>query len=834
MSLRKRTKLTGLSVAALAVVSVVGWTFAQRGGESVAPEKLMPARSIIYGKANGSLLTDKAFKETASYKALYESGLMQVIEDAFDSIPSEIPNQERIEKAFAHLEENGMSIAITDGTRMDPWGIIVVHDAVGGVEFIKDMLEMAPEMPADFQDVTRNGRAVTMTMIPNTPVELGFWEEQGHLVIAVGIDAIRSAIAVAEGEQPNLTSSRLYQKYLTEDPDFTVQSIGWFDFRSLQEKYGEMPLPLPSPEQITINQLLKASGLDSFDHIAAHSGYKGEAIWSESVVSTSGDVTGLMDLLIQDPITFDDLPPIPVGQSSIVASSFNWSRAYESLWAVAENLSEFGPPQAMDELEDFLRDFEREIGFHPEELLATLGNVHCVYTDTHQGMFGLGGAVAISVNDSEKLHELLHQIYELVENESRGEFYVQEVEKHGRTVDLLRFHEAPFLAPSVCVDEDWLIVGLVPQAIESFLLRAEGDLPSWKPTGKYKEALTDMPEEFTSITIFDPSKTYELLLGFAPMLIGGAELGIRESGAFPEDFEFPLSPADLPPNELVTTHMFPNVMMTTVEDDGLHSYARQSMPGIPLLGGSDGTTAVATSAVLVALLFPAVQQAREAARRTQSKNNLKQLGLALHNYHDVWNHFPQGTVPNDGLEVDERLSWIVSVLPFLDQAPLYNQYDMEAGWESEENTRNAEIVVPVLNHPSSPVNRVNGFGASSYVGVAGVGPKGPTLPVNHPKAGMFGYNRVTRMRDVTDGLSNTLAIGETNDPQPWAAGGKGTIRPLDKQPYINGGNAFGSPSVGGAQFLMGDGAVRFVSENIDPEVLEALSTIRGGERDHDS
>ncbi|QDT34230.1 DUF1559 domain-containing protein [Thalassoglobus polymorphus] len=830
MALRKRTKMTGLSIAALAVVSIAGWTYAQRGPDSVAPEKLLPARSIIYGKSNGSLLTEKAFKETASYQALYESGLVKAIEDAFDSMPNDIPNADQIEDAMTHVEKNGMSIAISDGMGMQPWGIIVVHDAVGGVDFIKEMLKQVPDLPAEIQDVNRNGRTISMTMIPKTPVEVGFWEEQGHLVIAVGIDAIRSAIAVADGDQPNLTSSPLYKKYLAEDPDFTVKSIGWFDFGSLQKMYGQMPVPLPNRQQVTIDEILDATGLDTLDHVAAYSGYKGEANWTEQIVSTSGKTTGLMDLLMQESITFEDLPPVPVGQSSLIASSFDWAKAYDTLWSVVENLSQYGPPDALDNVDEFLRDFERELGFQPIELFTTLGNVHCVYTDKHQGMFGLGGAVVISVKDADRLRNLLGRIYETAEAESRGDFLVQNVEKHGRTVDLLRFPEAPFFSPAICVDDDWLIMGLVPQAVEGCLMRLDGKLPSWKPTDAYAAALAEMPKEFTSITIVDPTQTYEFLLGFAPMLVGGLELAMKESRNFPEDFEFPLSPADLPPNEVVTSHLFPNVMMTTVEEDGLHSYARQSMPGIPFLGGSDGTTMVATSAVLVALLLPAVQQAREAARRTQSKNNLKQLGLALHNYYDLYNHFPHGTVPNDDLEPEDRLSWIVSVLPFIEEAALYKQFDLKSGWESEKNVRNAEMVIPTLNHPSEPVNRVKGYGATSYVGVAGVGPKGPTLPVNDPKAGMFGYNRRTRIQDVTDGLSNTLAIGETNDPQPWAAGGKGTIRPLDKQPYINGGNAFGSKSAGGAQFLLGDGSVRFISENIDPGVMEALSTIQGRER----
>ena len=113
----------------------------------------------------------------------------------------------------------------------------------------------------------------------------------------------------------------------------------------------------------------------------------------------------------------------------------------------------------------------------------------------------------------------------------------------------------------------------------------------------------------------------------------------------------------------------------------------------------------------------------------------------------------------------------------------------------------------------------------------GVGIEGPNLPVNSPKAGIFGYNRTTGFRNVTDGLSNTIMISEATAASsgPYAQGGQSTIRSLTKQPYVNGPDGIGSPSQGGFNAGLADGSVRTISENIDPTVLEALSTISGGE-----
>lgn len=231
---------------------------------------------------------------------------------------------------------------------------------------------------------------------------------------------------------------------------------------------------------------------------------------------------------------------------------------------------------------------------------------------------------------------------------------------------------------------------------------------------------------------------------------------------------------------------------------------------------------------MVALLLPAVQQARMAARRAQSKNNLKQLLLAMHNYHDVYRQLPTGTVVESAEEVDDRLSWLVSILPFIEQQALYEQIDQKSGWKSEANVDWTGFNLQVLTNPAEGNARE---GATHYVGMAGIGKDAANLKVTDPGAGVFGYNRKTRFADITDGTSNTIAITEASDDfGPWAQGGRSTLRGLTEEPYINGPDGIGSPFPGGMNAGLTDGSVRFISENIDPEVFKALITIRGGER----
>jgi prepilin-type processing-associated H-X9-DG protein len=213
---------------------------------------------------------------------------------------------------------------------------------------------------------------------------------------------------------------------------------------------------------------------------------------------------------------------------------------------------------------------------------------------------------------------------------------------------------------------------------------------------------------------------------------------------------------------------------------------------------------------MIALLLPAVQQAREAARRTQSMNNLKQMGLGMHNFHDLQSHWPGGTVSPDGTPLH---SWQTELLPFVDQQPVYQIIDQNVPWNDPANTGAFMTEVPTYLHPNQSQRRTaDGYAASHYAGNQFVIVPGQTLS----------------LREVTDGTANTIAAGEVGSGfRPW--GDPGNVR--DPSLGINANpDGFGSASPGGANMLLMDGSVRFVSENIDSGVLKALATPAGGEQ----
>ncbi|MBS0205733.1 MAG: DUF1559 domain-containing protein [Planctomycetes bacterium] len=214
--------------------------------------------------------------------------------------------------------------------------------------------------------------------------------------------------------------------------------------------------------------------------------------------------------------------------------------------------------------------------------------------------------------------------------------------------------------------------------------------------------------------------------------------------------------------------------------------------------------------ILAALLLPAVQQAREAARRTQCKNNLKQIGLALHNYHDTFNLFPAAHLNDD--DGRPRISWRASILPYIDQAPMFNAIVMSEPWDGPTNSQWHATMPPVYMCPSyNTTSRAN----TCYA----------TIVSDHS---IMGAGKCVPMRDISDGTSNTLLVVEACRMNiPW-------MKPqdLDQATFANTGapDGLSSSHVGGAHVLMGDGSVRFISQNINTAVLEGLATRDGGEQ----
>jgi prepilin-type N-terminal cleavage/methylation domain-containing protein len=319
---------------------------------------------------------------------------------------------------------------------------------------------------------------------------------------------------------------------------------------------------------------------------------------------------------------------------------------------------------------------------------------------------------------------------------------------------------------------------------------------------------------------------------------------------------------------------------------------------------------IAIIAILVALLLPAVQQAREAARRSQCKNNLKQIGIALHNYHDVFSTLPNGTVAS--AVGGWGTSWWPRILPYTDQAGLFDALSFdgahpgwthntgaEGGFSTSAGYRNGQAAnrnpISLMLCPSSPLPKLHNTGGGNfintphYIGMGGAanGDSRTDLAANgfvtdsfrnssvHPqrnRTGCCGSNNNGRVafggvliptksilfRDITDGTSNVIAVGECSDyaadandspvniqgthgflmgsprnsvdaqnermfnltfinypPNFVKTKGNGVLASAGIGANFGSNNGLYSPHTGGVQVVLADGAVRFISDNVD-------------------
>ncbi len=242
-------------------------------------------------------------------------------------------------------------------------------------------------------------------------------------------------------------------------------------------------------------------------------------------------------------------------------------------------------------------------------------------------------------------------------------------------------------------------------------------------------------------------------------------------------------------------------------------------------------------AIVIGMLLPKTRRVREASTRMQCQNNLKQLLLGLHNFVDnspstgrsntpLERVFPTGCY-GPGPAPADRLSWMVSVLPYIKENAVFQQFDADKGYAgnlSAAQTRIKPFLCPESKEAKS------GAAITHYIAMAGVGTDAAEKPADAVGNGFMGYDRRTSFARITDGTSNTIALMETrSDLGPWARGGTSNVRGFDPTDLPLHGDQ--RPFGGHTSILVGmaDGSTRSISSAIDSTKLAAAITIAGGE-----
>lgn len=587
---------------------------------TLAVTELLPSSSYLFVTYDGTAAHLPALEETAAWKALEDTELTARLLDLGQMLISAAGEEQgvMVREAIEHLRRKGFSVAASmSGTGEDfrPYGVVVLHEAGSFLEELEPMIQQAAAS-AD-QEVHQKeieGRVVSFigTNVPN--VEFSWWNESGHLVVGIGLDASDQIIATTTGKTDNITTNPLWAKLRTHE-GYTVDSLAWLDSGRLQDQFGDFRLPpTPSGEVLSIRELTELLGLHNIRELTMQAGYKGLQTWQDVRLNADGPLTGLAALLKQRNLALSELPPMPKATSGFAAATFDLGGSIDTVLGTVRGLMQKFEPNAEAQLDEGLAQISDVFGSDlRENFLDAFGDVWCVYADPAALPIpvGFSPVVAASVKDKSKLVAGIARLAALARQQAGNEeFTIRQTSKDGREYFSFSLPGMP-VVPTVMVTEKWLIASVTPGSAQSMAQREAGKLPSWKPDKNVTAALAELPQEYSSITVSDPAPSYQQLLQLAPM-----GFSLLEQNVLPQiadgTLKMPFGLEDLPAAEMVTEPMFPNVTVGYSTENGVASTTRQSVPTNPM-GNMSATVGVP---VLVALLLPA------AGTRGGSKNTV--------------------------------------------------------------------------------------------------------------------------------------------------------------------------------------------------------------------
>lgn len=544
-------------------------------------------------------------------------------------------------------------------------------------------------------------------------------------------------------------------------------------------------LPLAGPEGMQIG---KSLGLDQLGEMVSVTGLDKEGMVSRSLLKIDGDAQGLLALLDTKGIKPEDVSFLPKDATFATAFSFNTQQLYSFVGHMVSQAD----PNGAEQFEQIAQGFRQQFGMRlQEDLLASLGEVWTLSMAPADGWLGM--TATVEVRDAVKLAEFFKRI-EGMFSDAPPEARAPKIERsqfEGNTIHTLAVPGMPF-RPAWYVSGSRLIVAIAPQSIKAQLSAKPNEIGLFAAP-QYAAAFQG-DSRVISVSYQDTAKVFETTYSYVTLMVPmmmemGNEFG-PGGPPMPKFFDF----TQLPSSRSIHRHLKPSISITRRAKDGIETESRQTFPTVNV--GTAGPVAVA-------LLLPAVQAARSAARRMQSANNIKHQLLGLLNYHDTFLYFPAAYSADKAKK--PLLSWRVHILPFIEQRELYDQFKLDEPWDSEHNKKLIAKMPEVYRSPGSSL----GPGMTTYLAVGG--PRGILGKQDNPVGGKNGLT----MASITDGTSNTVAIVEAGDelgtiwtkPEEYAPDEKAPLKGL-KGPFPGG-------------FLAGfvDGHVQFISLSIDPVMV---------------
>jgi hypothetical protein len=650
------------------------------------------------------------------------------------------------------------------------------------------------------EEVRVGGIALRRTLL-SFAGELTWGLHDGSYVVALGPGAIESLVARLTDVDRGAPA---WKAELVERlPVERRSTLTYLDAGAVITMLGG----LPAPDRERFMAVLAASGIAKLETVEAVTGMTAEgtaaALWLDFTAAPEG--------LFAKPETgigARQLARIPA--EATLAQS--WSLDLSKTLAAVLDVVAAADPRAADEFRAGLEQVRAVVGIDLDRhVLQTLGPDWSVVSLPTTGGMLPNLAIVAGVRDRPTLAQTHKAVLGLLRNsmaDATTKAVVREVSYRGQTLYCLEVSgpEIVFpLTPTWCLTDDALYVTLSPQLMKTLLARtpADGDMGD---VAEVRAAVAGGEPDL--VGALDPHALVGTLCSIYEMAAPAARGLLRQRGI---DLDLP----QLPPSSAIMPYVRPSVSVVRHEADGILMRSTGSVPLGPLsAGGGVLGISPASTPVLVGLLLPAVQAARDAARRTQAMNNLGQIMLAMHNYAAC----TQGErLPSQAIcDADGRplLSWRVALLPYLDEGALYREFHLDEPWDSEHNRKLVPRMPACLADPAATADEL-ARGLTTFQVLTG-----PETAFREP-------GRSTDFARISDGTSNTLAVVEVTPDKavPWTKPDDHRFEPA--QPLAG----IGNPRRAGRLFLGAffDGHVETFTPDIRPDVFKAMVTPAAGD-----
>ncbi|HZW33054.1 MAG TPA: DUF1559 domain-containing protein, partial [Isosphaeraceae bacterium] len=792
----------GLLAGTTAVIVVIGavMTTAARGEEATRRDRPAPLARyfprrdlVVYVEFDGLDAHRDAWTKTATYRllnetttgAMLEQTLVRLLESLLARQPGIPVKVSEVIALGKHLLQSGFALGINraGGVGLPRCFALVIRGGAGGEpRALLDRLLGAgagPRLP--IKRIEKPGGRTVQALGDRPPASVAWWSEGNDLVVSVvtpgGVDAV---IATLEGREPSAVEHPTRVSLTKSDDAIGFQPVGlaFFDMAALP--------PLP-PQAVAL-------GLDRIRRFDYRWGFHGAAIQGILGAVVPAPRTGIPALFDQPAFDVRHLPPLPGGLAGFTILSLEPARYLDQIAATVKVLD----PRPVRPMEQELESIVRQMtGLRlRDDLLAHLGPRFVYYhvptrvnapgnvvTGLFQAFLTIpNSSLILEVKDRAAVAKALDTLAEranhpvpIVTNPGGGPPLPVSVSPMRRlkgsdtgyiflpSGSIVPFPFSIGTRPTLLLGRNALVFATTPA-----MARRTRDLVEHSPAlglpqgDPLAPALEQLPDRLTFLSISDTRQSVlpdflasvpnlaELLIasaGMSPVSFLGLRIPsrVRPGGPMARDLAAAgitpaFDPELVPEPDALRPFLFPSVSALAVDDQGIRYLSRESFPTI------NPATAVP---VAIAMLVPAVQSARVAARRAQSVNNLKQIGLALHNFHSANDHFPADIRSKDGKPL---LSWRVRILPFLEQQALFNEFKLDQPWDSPHNKPLLDQMPAVFAVPITPAEP----GMTFYRGFSG---KRAIFDQTVPKG--------IKITEITDGTSNTIAVVEAKEAVPW-------------------------------------------------------------------